>query len=46
MKNNALENFTWSFFQTTGSIETFLEYTKIRNLHEDDKGNENLGNDN
>ena len=41
-----LENFTWDFFKNTGNIETFLEYTKIRDLSRDDEGIPNNGNDN
>lgn len=41
-----LEQLSWDFFTQTGSIETFLEYSKIRDLNSSDKGNNNLRNDN
>lgn len=41
-----LEEFIWNFFTQTGSIETFLEYTKIRDLNTIDKGNNNIRNNN
>lgn len=41
-----LEQLSWDFFTQTGSIEAFLEYTKIRDLNSIDKGNNDLGNDN
>jgi len=41
-----LEQLTWDFFKNTGSIETFLEYTKIKELNSIDKGNDNIRNDN
>ncbi len=30
-----LENMTWSFFEKTGSIETYLEYINIKNSKEE-----------
>lgn len=41
-----LEQLSWEFFTHTGSVEAFLEYTKIKELNSIDKGNSNLGNDN
>ena len=41
-----LEKLSWDFFTQTGNIETFLEYTKIKELNDIDKGNKNSGNDN
>lgn len=41
-----LEQLSWEFFTHTGSVETFLEYMKIKELNDIDKGNNNLGNDN
>ena len=41
-----LEQLSWDFFTHTGSIEAFLEYTKIRDLNSSDKGNNDLRNDN
>ena len=41
-----LELLSWNFFTHTGSIEAFLEYIKIRDLNNIDKGNNNLRNDN
>lgn len=32
-----LENMSWNFFENTGSIEAFLEYTKIRELNKNDE---------
>ncbi|OQB14739.1 MAG: hypothetical protein BWY15_00890 [Firmicutes bacterium ADurb.Bin193] len=28
-----LKDFTWSFFEKTGNIETFLEYNMIQNAN-------------
>lgn len=41
-----LEQLSWNFFKNTGDIEAFLEYTKIKDLNNIDKGNNDLGNDN
>lgn len=41
-----LEDFSWTFFEKTGSIEAFLEYSKIKEINVDDKGAYNNGNDN
>ena len=41
-----LEEMGWNVFEKTGSIEAFLEYTKIKDLNSSDKGNSNLGDDN
>ncbi|MEE1042536.1 MAG: hypothetical protein UH854_01090 [Clostridia bacterium] len=41
-----LEEFIWNFFTQTGSIETFLEYTKTRDLNAIDNGNKDIRNDN
>lgn len=41
-----LEQLSWDFFKQTGSVEAFLEYTKIKELNTSDKRNNNLGNDN
>ena len=34
-----LENLSWSFFEKTGNIETYLEYINIKNCK--DNSNEN-----
>ena len=41
-----LEQLSWDFFKNTGDIEAFLEYTKIKDLNNIDKGNSDTGNDN
>lgn len=41
-----LEKLSWEFFELTGNIETFLEYTKIKDLNNSDKGNNDVGDDN
>ncbi len=41
-----LEQLSWDFFKNTGDIEAFLEYIKIKDLNNIDKGNSHTGNDN
>lgn len=39
-----MKNFAWNIFKKTGSIDTYLEFKKLRNLEEDlgIKSNENI----
>ena len=42
------KDFTWSFFEKTGNIETFLEYNQMKNslTGEENESNFHKGNDN
>ena len=39
-----MKNFAWNMFKKTGNINTYLEFTKLRNLEKDlgIKSNENV----
>ena len=41
-----LENLCWQIFKRTGNIETFLEYTKIKEMNYIDERNKDFGNNN
>ena len=36
-----LKDFTWSFFEKTGNIETFLEYNKMQNAQKGESDDDN-----
>lgn len=38
-----LENMCWQIFKCTGNIETFLEYTKIKEMNDIDKRDKDIG---
>ena len=40
------EEMIWNIFTKTGNIETFLEYTKAKEMNSLDKGNFDQRNDN
>lgn len=40
------EEMIWNIFTKTGNIETFLEYTKTKEMKDIDKGNINNRDDN